>query len=279
MIIFVIKSSPKAHVNYRIFIKTEKTMNNIFNIKRFGAVLRRDFATSWLINAIYLGAIILILILFHGITGSEEMRASIHFHNIEGILTFASILVAISCVFINAYTYKAIDKANTRLDFIMLPASTLEKMTSKLIFSWLIPWTMLVTAYWFFGQGEPYYYYYGSVNDSHFDVLTQRIHDYDRPHLYFIFTAMATFFSMVVLSWASIIRKFSIILAAASIGLTIYIIYLMEAHINCEWMDPIVRYCYQGNNNYRVVVIILWLILAAANFAIQYFIINRKQIR
>ncbi len=256
-------------------------MNNIFNIKRFGAVLRRDFATSWLINAIYLGAIILILILFHGITGSEEMRASYHFRNIQGFLTFGGILVAISCIFINSYTYKAIDKANSRLYFIMLPASTLEKMTSKLIFSWLIPWTMLVTAYWFFGQGEPSPYYYNSVetSDYNYDVLTQRIHDYDRPHIYFMLTAMATFFSMVVLSWASIIRKFSIILAAASIGLTIYIIYLMEAHINCEWMDPIVRYCYQGNNNYRVVVTILWLILAAANFAIQYFIINRKQIR
>ncbi len=248
-------------------------MNNIFNIKRFGAVLRRDFATSWLINAIYLGAIILILILFHGITGSEQMRLSYHFHNIQGFLVFGAVLVAISCIFINSYTYKAIDKANSRLDFIMLPATTLEKMTSKLIFSWLIPWTMLVIAYWFFGQGEKIY------EDTQFDVLTQRVRDYERPHVYFMFTAMATFFSMVVLSWASIIRKFSIILAAVSIGLTIYFIYLMDRHINCEWMDPIFRYIMDGHNNYRVVVIILWLILAAANFGIQYFFINRKQIR
>lgn len=257
-------------------------MNNIFNIKRFGAVLRRDFATSWLINAIYLGSIILILVLFHGITGSEAISKSIHFRDIEIFLTLAGILVAISCIFINAYTYKAIDKANTRLDFIMLPASTLEKMTSKLIISWLLPWAMLVTAYWFFGQGEAAPYYYGDevANfDYRYDVLLQRIDDCKRPHPYFILTSLATLFSMVVLSWASIYRKFSVILAAASIVLTIYIIYLFEAHINCEWMDPIFRYGIAGENNYRVIFTVSWLILAAINFGIQYFFINRKQIR
>lgn len=256
-------------------------MNNIFNIKRFGAVLRRDFATSWLINAIYLGSIILILVLFHGITGSEEIRASYHFHNIETFLTFASVLVAISCVFINAYTYKAIDKANTRLDFIMLPASTLEKMTSKLIFSWLIPWTMLIIAYWFFGQGGLVINnYFNDYFDNYFyDVLLGRIYGNDRPHVYFALTSIATLFSMVVMSWASIFRKFSIIIAAASVGLVIYLIGLMEKHIDCEWIDPIARYIMDGDNNNRVVVIIFWLIFAAVNFGIQYFFINRKQIR
>jgi hypothetical protein len=112
-----------------IFINPmEKKMqiNKYFNIKRFGLLLRKDFYTHYKTYLIALGAIFSILFIIN-------ISSIVSYHSWNFNSVFYPLTLFISGFIFTSISFRDLDRDESRISFLTLPASVLEKFMSKLL--------------------------------------------------------------------------------------------------------------------------------------------------
>ena len=109
-------------------------MNNTFNINRFGKILKHDglnFFPNLILALAILWAIPVIVYLFTALMPGDEEKGLIDaFSRIDTIATLSTIALIIA----PARLYKYCNDSRKGIVYAMLPASTLEKFLSMVIY-------------------------------------------------------------------------------------------------------------------------------------------------
>ncbi|MCU4174165.1 hypothetical protein [Carboxylicivirga sp. N1Y90] len=119
------------------------TMNNIFNIKRFGKLLKQQYHLS------KKSATLSLLSLFIGYTLITlfTLMADRHFDAIQWVPLFIILCGGVALPFA-AYAFPAFRNKGLTFDFILLPCSLIEKFTLNLIVRILSPWLILPLVFY-----------------------------------------------------------------------------------------------------------------------------------
>ena len=109
-------------------------MNNTFNINRFGKILKHDglnFFPNFILALAILWAIPVVIYLFTILMPTEE---TIHIYNAMSRVSIIDFLLKIAIIIAPAILYKTCNDSRKGIGYAMLPASTLEKFLSMVIF-------------------------------------------------------------------------------------------------------------------------------------------------
>ena len=108
-------------------------MNNTLNINRFGKVLKHDglnFFPNLILTLAIFWAIPVIIYLFSALMPTDEKDAFDAFSRVDLISTLANIAIIIA----PARLYRYCNDSRKGIGYAMLPASTLEKFLSMILY-------------------------------------------------------------------------------------------------------------------------------------------------
>lgn len=109
-------------------------MNNTFNIQRFGKILKHDglnFFPNFILSLAILWAIPVGIYLFTALLPTDETR---HIYDAMSRVNIIDTLLKIAIIIAPAMLYKTCNDSRKGIGYAMLPASTLEKFLSMVIF-------------------------------------------------------------------------------------------------------------------------------------------------
>ena len=235
-------------------------MNETFNIKRFWAYLRRDFALNALNILVTLGVVMLLMWLGVWFWHYQHYPAG------EGLVGFATVGGAALVLVRTSMIANTFQRKTACTDFLVLPASMLEKYVAKIIRHFLVPAIVVAATAW----GVFY------IRDAH-DL-----------HVAFVpLVSLAVFASGIFLFWGAVFRRFAAVVAVLVITAIILIIRYFRYSFNevmmsmdFMWLDPVRVYVQSGDDPDTRLYVLLS-ILAALFFIgsaiAAYFIYRRKQ--
>jgi hypothetical protein len=113
-------------------------MNNTFNIKRFGKLIRQQYQLSGKNTAL---AILSIFIVYTLILMSFTYKNS-HIRAVEWIPFFFMLNLGVALPFAG-YAFPAFRSKEKTFDYLLIPCSLTEKFTLNLIIRLLLPWVIL----------------------------------------------------------------------------------------------------------------------------------------
>jgi len=237
-------------------------MNETFNIKRFWAYLRRDFALNALNILVTLGVVMLLMWLGVWFWHYQHYPAG------EGLVGFATVGGAALVLVRTSMIANTFQRKTACTDFLVLPASMLEKYVAKIIRHFLVP-TIIVAA-------------------------TARIvytfeYEKDVQDMFVPFVDLAVFASGIFLFWGAVFRRFAAAVAILVITAIVLIVrYFRDSltemlmTMDMMWLDP-VRVYVQSGDDPDTRLFILLSILAALFFIgsaiAAYFIYRRKEMK
>lgn len=109
-------------------------MNNTFNIQRFGKILKHDglnFFPNFILSLAILWAIPVVIYLFTALMPTD---GTIHIYDAMARINNIDFLLKIAIIIAPAILYKTCNDSRKGIGYAMLPASTLEKFLSMVIF-------------------------------------------------------------------------------------------------------------------------------------------------
>ena len=109
-------------------------MNNTFNINRFGKILKHDglnFFPNFILALAILWAIPVVIYLFTALMPTEETT---HVYDAMARINVIDFLLRITIIIAPAMLYKTCNDSRKGIGYAMLPASTLEKFLSMVIY-------------------------------------------------------------------------------------------------------------------------------------------------
>lgn len=109
-------------------------MNNTFNINRFGKILKHDglnFFPNFILSLAILWAIPVVIYLFTALMPTD---GTVHIYDAMARINNIDFLLKIAIIIAPAILYKTCNDSRKGIGYAMLPASTLEKFLSMVIF-------------------------------------------------------------------------------------------------------------------------------------------------
>jgi hypothetical protein len=109
-------------------------MNNTFNIQRFGKILKHDglnFFPNFILSLAILWAIPVVIYLFTALMPTD---GTVHIYDAMARINNIDFLLKIAIIIAPAILYKTCNDSRKGIGYAMLPASTLEKFLSMVIF-------------------------------------------------------------------------------------------------------------------------------------------------
>lgn len=239
-------------------------MKNYFDIKRFWNVLKRDFFLVWQLLAIALFVPLVLCSVF----AIFDEEFSMYYNRIQPWVVVSVIACLFSLATISCQTYKNFTNKKECLNTLALPASQLEKMTSRLIYCWLLPSIIYILHSYCFWHLPVVEYSFRHAKDEDLALILFGAG--------YFWTEMVL---VILIFWGSIFRKFIAVPSALAIAATIYLFLRVSHKINMLCIDGIVRYIYSGKTNFIVVEAAVLVMFGLISFGLSYWILSRKQIR
>ena len=109
-------------------------MNNTFNIQRFGKILKHDglnFFPNFILSLAILWSIPVVIYLFTALMPTD---GTVHIYDAMARINNIDFLLKIAIIIAPAILYKTCNDSRKGIGYAMLPASTLEKFLSMVIF-------------------------------------------------------------------------------------------------------------------------------------------------
>ncbi|MCQ2973460.1 MAG: hypothetical protein MJ211_01470 [Bacteroidales bacterium] len=114
-------------------------MNSIFDIKRFGYVLKRDFREVLFPLCLLVIISIICLVLYKFFYHDNSY--------IDMFINFATFVIYISTLTFPLNAFRNINNSTKRINFLILPTSNLEKFFARLVNYWLIPLIIVLIVF------------------------------------------------------------------------------------------------------------------------------------
>lgn len=123
-----------------------------YNIKRIGLLLNKDFKEMLLKTIAIISLIFFVIITINLVISYFNVNSNAHNFNIYG--TFIGMFM-IGCTIMGSITWEEIAKRPRRIEYLSLPASTAEKLSSKFITSAILfPILMIIMFFIMRGYAE-----------------------------------------------------------------------------------------------------------------------------
>lgn len=237
-------------------------ISNYFNIKRFGQVLKCDFVGSWRYLAVLAGILVLTEVPVLAFPSVEQDFSTIKLHNFFAIMYVVTLALSILDVFfINSMVFNNFQREKLRLRTLVTPASLAEKVVSRLVVFWLLPW-MLFSVFLCMQYSS--------------DLLPNDLHSFCGAfHRVLILMIVSSF---VVLGNAAV-RKMGSVVGIAWMLALVYFGVSIKNHINFLWFVDIDKFGHQGYSNLFWVIAAVSFVVIAVNFVISGILLSRKTIR
>jgi hypothetical protein len=246
-------------------------MNDIFDFKRLGALFVYDWATTWKMYVIY----------FSLIMGSAVMANVVDvldFPVITSLIGSLGVLVfIIGLLYIPSIAFSNMSTKGRRINFLMLPASNLEKFTVRVVNYAILPIFVAFLAVFLLDRIS--FVFDNNPGNILFHIC-QEIMKCDDKYgvlilikvIFAIFVLLLCQMSFMVLG-ASIFRKKVLIKTiAVSFGISI-IFSFFDIDLSIQMNDKLFY------DDFLTWGIVTHLVLTAIYFSVSYFLFKRKQLK
>lgn len=231
-------------------------MNNQFNLRRFGLLLRHEWATTWILITAYTAMMIMAWLVALFVKADDLGTTTIIF--------WPAVMLFIMPLFVSAHTT---DK-RAFLPFTVVPASNIEKFCCRMLLFWVLPALVFIVF-------EPM---------RHFIQLNEETALLQKEMLLcgnMLTTALVIGISLVALFAGALFNRLKILFAVLMTGVLVILFAHIIEHINLMFTVPFIEY-YNVANPVHSHALVLSLAIVMAFFIVfvpvSWVLFKRKSI-
>ena len=233
-------------------------MNETFNIKRFWAYLRRDFALNIVKVTVPLLAMAFLLLMYLWFKFQ-------HYPGAEAMLVFLMMGGAVIVLIMSSKIANSFQQKTSCADFLTVPASMPEKFLTKIVRHFIVPMTFLAVMVRI------------GVHYENDETLTES---------FVPLVDMMLLAGGIFLFWGAVFRRLAAVVAVVIVAAIVILLRYMTMNVldsmNLMWLDP-VRIYLQNCDNPKLRIYTFLSVFAALFFIgsaiAAYFIYRRKEMK